>query len=354
MASRYWIGGTAAWDATNGIKWATTSGGAGGASRPGVGDSAFLDGNSGSGTVTLSNAECLVLDTTGFAGTITGSGITFYQTATIGSGTTATGATLNYAGSVSGNLTTNGKALSGLNALAVGGVGVLTLQDQLTLLGNMTVPGCGINTNGKTVIAAAITRPSLGTGIANFTIDNSLILLTGTATVWSLLSPIGLTFSATGSTIKIIDASSVGKTFAGNDLTYGTVWYSPGGSSDLWTSIGPGDGIFGITGSNTFAELKDDATVTPIIEIQSGSTQTITTFSINGPDGLNRISLRTPLDNGTTYSLVKSSGEASGIYLDIKDCIATGGATWTARNSVDAGNNTGWRFTPLSGFMMFF
>jgi hypothetical protein len=29
MANRYWVGGTATWDATAGTKWATTSGGAG-------------------------------------------------------------------------------------------------------------------------------------------------------------------------------------------------------------------------------------------------------------------------------------------------------------------------------------
>ena len=34
MAARYWVGGTDNWNATVGTKWATTSGGAGGAAVP--------------------------------------------------------------------------------------------------------------------------------------------------------------------------------------------------------------------------------------------------------------------------------------------------------------------------------
>ena len=53
MASRYWVGGTATWDATAGTKWAATSGGAGGQTVPGAADIVFFDANSGANTVTL-------------------------------------------------------------------------------------------------------------------------------------------------------------------------------------------------------------------------------------------------------------------------------------------------------------
>ena len=43
MANRYWVGGSATWNATVGTKWATTSGGAGGASVPTSADDVFLD-----------------------------------------------------------------------------------------------------------------------------------------------------------------------------------------------------------------------------------------------------------------------------------------------------------------------
>lgn len=59
-ASRFWVGGTGTWDASDTTHWAATSGGAGGQSVPGTGDTVTFDANSGGGTVTLN-----------FGGTIT-------------------------------------------------------------------------------------------------------------------------------------------------------------------------------------------------------------------------------------------------------------------------------------------
>lgn len=52
-AARFWVGGTGTWDASNTASWAATSGGAGGQSVPGAGDTVTFDANSGSGTVTV-------------------------------------------------------------------------------------------------------------------------------------------------------------------------------------------------------------------------------------------------------------------------------------------------------------
>lgn len=60
MASRFWVGGTGTWDASDTTHWAATSGGAGGQSVPGSSDTVTFDANSGGGTVTLN-----------FGGTIT-------------------------------------------------------------------------------------------------------------------------------------------------------------------------------------------------------------------------------------------------------------------------------------------
>ena len=69
MADRYWVGGTDTWDATAGTKWATTSGGAGGAAVPTAADDVFIDANSGVGTLTVTAttgvAVCRSLDCTG-------------------------------------------------------------------------------------------------------------------------------------------------------------------------------------------------------------------------------------------------------------------------------------------------
>ena len=70
MANRYWVGGTAAWDGTIGLKWALTSGGVGGQLAPTSSDTVFFDANSGASTVTIGagTAICSTLTCTGFTG----------------------------------------------------------------------------------------------------------------------------------------------------------------------------------------------------------------------------------------------------------------------------------------------
>jgi hypothetical protein len=72
MANRYWVGGTADWDATIGLKWALTSGGVGGQLAPTTADSVFFDANSGANTITIGNGTSNAgsLNLTGFTGTL--------------------------------------------------------------------------------------------------------------------------------------------------------------------------------------------------------------------------------------------------------------------------------------------
>jgi len=70
MAAYFWVaGGTGNWnDASN---WALTSGGVGGVAVPGSGDTAAIDSNSGSGSVTLDiSPDIQTLTCTGFTGTL--------------------------------------------------------------------------------------------------------------------------------------------------------------------------------------------------------------------------------------------------------------------------------------------
>jgi hypothetical protein len=53
MADRYWVGGSGTWDTTSTANWSATTGGASGASAPGVADRALFNASSGIGTVTL-------------------------------------------------------------------------------------------------------------------------------------------------------------------------------------------------------------------------------------------------------------------------------------------------------------
>lgn len=71
MASRFWVGGTGTWDASDTTHWSATSGGAGGASVPVDGDTVTFDGSSGGGTVTLGYNPTVTSITCGaFTGTL--------------------------------------------------------------------------------------------------------------------------------------------------------------------------------------------------------------------------------------------------------------------------------------------
>jgi hypothetical protein len=71
MASRFWVGGTGTWDASDTTHWSATTGGAGGASVPGSGDTVTLDASSGGGTVTVNTTVNVTSITMGaFTGTL--------------------------------------------------------------------------------------------------------------------------------------------------------------------------------------------------------------------------------------------------------------------------------------------
>ena len=90
MAARFWVtGGTGNWNSTT--NWSSTSGGPSGNTVPGSGDTAAIDANSGSGTVTLDISPTVqTLTMTGFTGTLAfgANTITLNSTGTIFTGAT--------------------------------------------------------------------------------------------------------------------------------------------------------------------------------------------------------------------------------------------------------------------------
>jgi hypothetical protein len=72
MASRFWVGGTGTWDASDTTHWSATSGGATGASVPTTTDTVTFNGSSGGGTVTVNTTVDVTSLTMGaFTGTLT-------------------------------------------------------------------------------------------------------------------------------------------------------------------------------------------------------------------------------------------------------------------------------------------
>ncbi len=71
MASRFWVGWTWTWDASDTSHWSATSGGGSGASVPGSGDNATFNGSSGGGTVTVNtNFSIVNFSLNGFTWTV--------------------------------------------------------------------------------------------------------------------------------------------------------------------------------------------------------------------------------------------------------------------------------------------
>jgi hypothetical protein len=89
MATYYWVGGNGTWNTSTTTNWAASSGGAGGAGVPNLNDTAIIDANSGSGTITTATgAICIVLTFNAANITLTlGADLTVRDTCTFTAGT---------------------------------------------------------------------------------------------------------------------------------------------------------------------------------------------------------------------------------------------------------------------------
>lgn len=347
MATRYAVGLPFTWNTTAGTKWATSSGGAGGASAPTSADDVVFDANSGSGAVTLgSGATCAALTfNSAFAGSMIDGGNTFnvYGSVTLKSGMTFTGAAGDFRMNATADVTTNGVTMP-MNFLVVSGT--TTLRDNFTVSGFVTISsGATLNTNGKTVSntnsidltvngtltcgASAISVVKLtASSTATLNLDSSTISLTGTGTVITVNA--SATINAGTSTIKPTNSSSTAKTLSLAGKTYYNLWVATGST-----------GTTTITGSNTFNDIKltnaSGATL-----LTSGTTQTATSLTVAGAPGALITFRAVTASSAATISI--ASGTINVDYASIKDITATGGATFTATHSTNGGGNSGWTF----------
>ena len=161
MASRYWVGGTAAWDATAGTKWALTSGGAGGQPAPTSTDDVFFDANSGANTVSIpSSVNCQNLNCTGFTGTLAwttaSSTINTYGSVTFSTGMSTTVAAaqsaIQFFGTTAATVTTNGKTQPSWSFLSAN---TWTVNDNVTFASGCRLAVVGGSSTSCKVIGLA-------------------------------------------------------------------------------------------------------------------------------------------------------------------------------------------------------
>ena len=228
--------------------------------------------------------------------------------------------------------------------------------DHTISYGNLLISGSGTKTlDGVTIMSGQtlISSGTLATGNYNFSTTtitlnggtfapgSSTISLTNLGTVFTYSSGV---YSNGTSTLKITNTSNNTLKFIGGGQTYDNVYISRGAST----------GKVYFTGSNTFADLKDDGSVAHSIEFTAGTTTTVTTFTVNGTSG-NPIAINS--DNGSgssstsTHALVKAGGGIIDCnYLAIRHSVATPANTWYAGNNSSNSQSvttagSGWIFS---------
>lgn len=330
MADRYWVGGTANWDGTAGTKWATTSGGAGGASVPTSADDVFFT-NLSTGTVTIvaGNTGAKSINCTGFTGTITGT----VAISVAGSVTLSSGMTYTHTGIITitgtGTLITAGKTLAGVVVNAAGIA--VTLGDALTTSGNLTLTSGTFDAATYSVTIFAFS--SNNTNTRTLSMGSGLWTLTGTGTILNIATSTGMTLNKGTADILLSNTTATARTLSAGDLSFNKL------------TIG------GATGTSTtnlravnFTELASIKTVAHTIAMIFTTALTIGTWSVKGTAG-NVVTLNSSVA-GTrrTFNLTNVT---SGIdYLAVQDmeCLQAD-RFYVGANSTDNGNNVNVYFT---------
>lgn len=198
MAARFWVGGTGVW--SNTARWSATSGGAGGASVPGTGDTATFNASSGGGTATVdSNVDIQTLTMTGFTGVLA------FGTNTISVNSTGTVFTGDSTYSVTGTPVVN-VTNTGATAITVTPGASITEANSISF--NFTSGTYGLSMGAGSVVRNInFTGSSCAFNGTTLTIYGDLTL-SSTMTITAGTSI--LTFASTSATPRII--TSNGKT----------------------------------------------------------------------------------------------------------------------------------------------
>lgn len=342
MASRYWVGGTALWDATAGSKWATTSGGVGGAAVPTTSDAVFFDGNSGVGNCSVNGTVATPgdLNFTGYLGTFTQASNINMGSATTGDLILGAGMTFAYvSGQIKLSSTKAGNTLINTAGITIGNVAfngagaTFLLQTHLLSSGSIAPSGGTVDMNGFNMTCATLSNGNTTTRSVNM--RGGTITITGTGAVFD--APAGvLTYSWTaGARFLISNTSATAKTFAGGTNTTLPIIEVAGAASA---------GLVTFSGAFTAAGIKlnPDSNV----KFTVSTTYTLSTFVATGTSG-HAITIQST-SAGTAFTLSIASGTISCDYLSLKDSTATGGALFYAgANSTNVSGNTGWRFVAV-------
>lgn len=257
MADRYWVGGTATWDGTALLKWALTSGGVGGQAVPTAADDVYFDAASGAVTITLSGARtCLSFNSTGFTGTLTGTGtLAVSANAIYGAGATFTNTGTWTFNATSGTqqITSNSKTLDfPITQNGVGGT--VQLQDNLTTGASrtFTLTNGALDLNSKILSTGLFS--SNNSNVRSIAFGTGSITLTGNAaTIWAgntAAATVGLTVTGTPVVNCTYSGSTGTRTISGGHLN------STSEANTISFNVSAGSDTVTLNGSHTFRNIN--------------------------------------------------------------------------------------------------
>ncbi|MBI5325262.1 MAG: hypothetical protein HZB41_08335 [Ignavibacteriae bacterium] len=345
----FWIGGSGNWSEIS--HWATVSGGT--TTHlvvPTQDDDVYFDANSFSQNGSIirinSSAVCKSMNWTGarFNPTLAGD---FNNLRIYGSLTLITAMNLTFAGQIyfeslsfGNTIKTAGKQLK-YNVTFNGAGGGWTLQDGLDVTGNITLINGNFYTNNQRVTCSRFVSNNTNPRILN--LSSSIITLTGNGNnpEWNIKEAF-LNFNAGSS--KLIFTGSSTNILPGNGLIYNFMTFEDSSSTHTLNDSSSykrvefkGNGI--ILKNNYF----DTLVFSPgkVYELDSSKVQIIGSALKATGNCTGSITIRSRIP-GFHTNFAKTSGAVDVEYVTLKDCQTQGLAIFTARNSVDLGNNTGW------------
>lgn len=308
MAARYWVGGSADWDATAGTKWATTSGGAGGAAVPTSADDVYFDANSGSATVIIDSyaATAKSVTCTGFTGALYGENNTATASLTISGDLTLASSMSQFGSAVydislifngSATITSNGKEFYTW-VLTINGSGItVTLADDLYLNfgGRINLLQGTFSANNKNITfekfatSGSNTR-TLNMGSGTWTQTN----WSSGGAFWEVASTTNLTLNANTSNIVAQGGSSPSfiKVFGSGGLTY----------YKFTINTATANYAIRIDGNATFNEIASTSTVANTLQLGSATTITVANWTASGSAGNILSIVSTNLNSNLSYS----------------------------------------------------
>ena len=357
----YWVGNGGNWN--DGNHWSLSSGGPASGCAPTPVDNVFFDANSFTalGQIVTINPTIVQCRNMSWVGVTNNPNLTLPSTNALriyGSLALVPGMSTNIQGGVFFVATTTGQTITSagknFGPVTFDGIGGgWSLQDALNVTNGFSpeilLSKGTLNTNNQTVAARIFSALDGGGNALN--LGSSVINVNGS---WSTSGLAAGSLNAGTSTINVTPFFSTANFQVGQNQTYHNLNF-PSTSASNQLILSNNNVTF--TGTVSFAGNGStsgfgSSIIFNNLTLVAGTTMTfrnIFTHVINGSFNATGtcgaiIDIKSSAaGNGATIQ--KASGSVALSYVALKDITATGGASFTANNSIDLGNNTGWIIT---------